>query len=209
VGVRRGDVMWAPRWIWLRDLGGKGVAALFVTGWMRATGSDVRVSSYARRRSTTQPLAFSSWTFCRGYFFFSFSEEVFGFQRLSCLEKLYLALKSCLNGDWSANVRWNCFICPTQRHGDTEAQGVNDATVGASGVWASEARGGWVGGDVCSWNRIKAQGLLIPNSRFLPQNCHMLRQLKKLNIGRQRQRSNDAAPLSRCLHLLSDLCCEN
>lgn len=75
---------------------------------------------------------------------------------------------------------------PHLDYGETEAQRVNDATVGASGVWASETRGGWIGGNICSWSRIKAQELLIPNSRFLPQNCHMLHQLKKLNIGGQR-----------------------
>lgn len=122
------------------------------------------------------------------YLLFFSSEEVFGFQRLSYLEKLHVALclRSCLSCEESANVRWNCFVCNALTSGETEAQRVNDATAGASGVWASETRGGRIGGNICSWNRIKARELLIPNSRFLPQNCHMLHQLKKLNIGGQR-----------------------
>lgn len=68
------------------------------------------------------------------------------------------------------------------RNWGTESKWCNHGT---NWVWVSEMRGGWQGGDVYSWNSIKPPKLLIPNSRFLPQKCHMLHQLKVLNIGGQ------------------------
>lgn len=67
-----------------------------------ATGRDVRVSSYTRQvTAQSWPSAAElSGVVCL-FVLILFSQEVCNFQRLSCLEKLYvvLCLKSCLNGD--------------------------------------------------------------------------------------------------------------
>lgn len=93
--VQRGDVMWALHWIWLYNLGGKEVSALYATHWMKAMGSDVRVSSHTQQ----QPLnpAFSCWTFV----FFFISEEVFSFLKVELFpETIYSSVFEKLLERW-------------------------------------------------------------------------------------------------------------